>query len=545
VTSLPADRPETVSTAQPDQAAPVRPRGRRAAGPADDAALAGDHRPRGRRVAAPAHEAATGDAAGQAGAGERAPSAAGAAATRAAGAGASGTAAPGTATPVADAPSGAAPAAPPVHPTRRALRADGRASGRTPGRGVSAARTPGHALGALEAPANRAERRRRRPPRRSAARVAQGAVAVSLALGVGAFVLAPGAVERTTATDAAGREDVDADAAPQAPRIAPEVVEARQSAVVLASSTARQADAVRAGALAAAVPPDAVAELSTAVAELDVLIATTKSAQPAVAALAPPVPPAPVLSGDALAAAVADAGAAAQADAAADAGATATSGDVAPAPSAAAPSAAAPSAAPTTAAPTTAAPAEPAAGDPAAARIAAQVERVATLTAELQVVTEQTQQAAVAAAAAAEEARKEAQRTSLDAYDNGEIPASALCELDFAPGQQLRCDAAEALERLNGAFAGAFGTDLVITDSYRSYSQQVACRRTKGSLCAAPGTSNHGTGTAIDLGGKAYSFGTAQHDWMLAHAEEYGWVLPAWARATGSKPEPWHWEYVG
>jgi LAS superfamily LD-carboxypeptidase LdcB len=32
---------------------------------------------------------------------------------------------------------------------------------------------------------------------------------------------------------------------------------------------------------------------------------------------------------------------------------------------------------------------------------------------------------------------------------------------------------------------------------------------------------------------------------MLAHAEEYGWTLPDWARTTGSKPEPWHWEYVG
>ncbi|NKY12337.1 hypothetical protein HGA09_18295 [Cellulomonas hominis] len=175
----------------------------------------------------------------------------------------------------------------------------------------------------------------------------------------------------------------------------------------------------------------------------------------------------------------------------------------------------------------------------------AAVERVATLTAELQVVTQQTQEVAAARAAAEAAARKEAQRTSLDAYANGKIPASALCELGFAPGQQLRCDAAEALEQLNAGFAAAFGTNLVITDSYRSYSQQVACRQQKGSLCATPGTSNHGTGTAVDLGGNAYTFGTDQHDWMLAHAEEYGWTLPDWARANGSKPEPWHWEYVG
>ncbi|RMI14188.1 hypothetical protein EBM89_01590 [Cellulomonas triticagri] len=284
-------------------------------------------------------------------------------------------------------------------------------------------------------------------------------------------------------------------------------------------------------------PAERVAALATAVAELDTLIATTQAEQPALTALRPAEQPAPVLAGESLADAVADASADAQADAAAEQGATSTSDDVAGAGTAE-------GTAPTVAVSPSAAADEPDA-DPAATLLAAQVERVATLTAELQVVTQQTQEAAAAAAAAAEAARKEAQRTSLDSYDNGQIPASALCELDFAPGQQLRCDAAEALEQLNVEFAAAFGTNLVITDSYRSYSQQVACRRQKGSLCATPGTSNHGGGVAVDLGGRAYSFGTDQHDWMLANAERFGWTLPSWARATGSKPEPWHWEFVG
>lgn len=434
----------------------------------------------------------------------------------------------------------------------RAHRAEGRASVRTPARGVVAP-VPA-TLATADVPVNRAERRRRRTPRRSATRVAKGVVAAGLALGVGGFALVPGSAERGIRTladlpDDGGASDAAAAAADaiQA-RLEAQIVQERGAAVVLASSTAQDADTAKADAVAAAVPAEQLAELSTAVAELDTLIVATQSTQPAIAALRTDETPSPALSADSI---VESAQAAAAADAAASGGATTTSDEIGPsdADDAAAP-AADDSAAPeqtATAAPTSgAASVAETPADPAAARLAAAVDKVATLTAEVQVVTQQTQEAAAAAAAAAAEAaRKEAQRTSLDAYSNGQIPASALCELDFAPGQQLRCDAAEALEQLNGAFVAAFGSNLVITDSYRSYSQQVACRAQKGSLCATPGTSNHGSGTAVDLGGNAYSFGTDQHDWMLAHAEEFGWTLPDWAQASGSKPEPWHWEFVG
>jgi LAS superfamily LD-carboxypeptidase LdcB len=71
----------------------------------------------------------------------------------------------------------------------------------------------------------------------------------------------------------------------------------------------------------------------------------------------------------------------------------------------------------------------------------------------------------------------------------------------------------------------------------------VQLRRAKGRLAAAPGRSNHGTGIAVDFCGGVESFGTAAHRWMKARAGEFGWVQPSWARAGGSKPEPWHWEY--
>lgn len=197
--------------------------------------------------------------------------------------------------------------------------------------------------------------------------------------------------------------------------------------------------------------------------------------------------------------------------------------------------------------------------DDVAAGIVAASARVATLTARLKTTAERSIAAAAEAAAAAAEvkraaeaaakaaeaaARVEAQRISLDAYANGRVPADALCSIAFAPGHQLRCDAADSLAALNESYQATFGSDLAISDSYRSYGAQVACARTKGRLCATPGTSNHGLGVALDLGDGVQKFGTAQHRWMVAHAGASGWVLPEWASITGSKPEPWHWEFT-
>ncbi len=70
-------------------------------------------------------------------------------------------------------------------------------------------------------------------------------------------------------------------------------------------------------------------------------------------------------------------------------------------------------------------------------------------------------------------------------------------------------------------------------------------RAAKPTLAAVPGTSNHGWGTAVDLCGGIQTFGSAQHVWMRQNAPLYGWYLPSWAQQTGSKPEPWHWEYGG
>ncbi|WP_242504002.1 D-alanyl-D-alanine carboxypeptidase family protein [Promicromonospora panici] len=144
--------------------------------------------------------------------------------------------------------------------------------------------------------------------------------------------------------------------------------------------------------------------------------------------------------------------------------------------------------------------------------------------------------------AAARAAEAKAMAEAAKGYGNGQIPSSVLCGLSFS-SEQLRCDAAMALEDLNGAFRATFGRSLDVVDGYRSYADQVSVAASRGALAAVPGTSNHGWGQAIDLSGGLQSFGTAEYNWMSAHAGKYGWKHPGWAEPGGSKPEPWHWEY--
>jgi hypothetical protein len=129
-------------------------------------------------------------------------------------------------------------------------------------------------------------------------------------------------------------------------------------------------------------------------------------------------------------------------------------------------------------------------------------------------------------------------------YPNGRLPTSALCPLWGTSGALLRADAAASFDAMSKAFGAEFGEPICVTDSYRSYPEQVAVAIAKPTLAAVPGSSNHGWGVALDLCGGIQSFGTKQHKWMNANSMAYGWFLPAWAQASGSKPEAWHWEYA-
>jgi cell wall-associated NlpC family hydrolase len=129
-------------------------------------------------------------------------------------------------------------------------------------------------------------------------------------------------------------------------------------------------------------------------------------------------------------------------------------------------------------------------------------------------------------------------------YPNGLIPPSAMCPLGVA-GHSLRCDAAAAYRAMSTAFAGAFGTPICITDSYRTYAGQVRLYGQKPALAAVPGTSNHGWGLAVDLCGGIERFGTAQYNWLKVNSARFGFLHPDWAEPGNGREEPWHWEYAG
>ncbi len=122
---------------------------------------------------------------------------------------------------------------------------------------------------------------------------------------------------------------------------------------------------------------------------------------------------------------------------------------------------------------------------------------------------------------------------------NGRLDPSSLRSI--TGGGKLQPAAADAYERMVAA-ARADGIQWSLTDSYRTYEEQVRLAREKGlyrdgGLAAVPGQSNHGWGTAVDLGGGANRNNTPQNDWLRRNAHRFGFqTIPR---------EPWHWEYKG
>ncbi len=123
----------------------------------------------------------------------------------------------------------------------------------------------------------------------------------------------------------------------------------------------------------------------------------------------------------------------------------------------------------------------------------------------------------------------------LKTYGNGRIPDSALSTI-AGTSHSLWEPAARSLEALRSA-AAAEGVTIGITDSYRTYDTQVDLVRRKGlysqgGLAAAPGTSMHGWGVAVDL-----KLDSAAQAWMRQNGGRFGYV-------ENVAREPWHWQYV-
>lgn len=129
--------------------------------------------------------------------------------------------------------------------------------------------------------------------------------------------------------------------------------------------------------------------------------------------------------------------------------------------------------------------------------------------------------------------------------------------------QMMRQEAAKALEKMFEA-AENEQIRLIAVSGYRSYeSQKALCDQyvqTRGEkyaarYCAQPGTSEHQTGLAMDIGSAVATeplgdkFGdTAEGQWVAKHAAEFGFIIrypKGKEEITGYAYEPWHLRYVG
>ncbi len=158
---------------------------------------------------------------------------------------------------------------------------------------------------------------------------------------------------------------------------------------------------------------------------------------------------------------------------------------------------------------------------------------------------------------------------------NGDLPSNLLAKLDFC-GHKIEKNAVKKLNELNKAYKAQFGKDLQITDGYRTFNVQnkifdwdyydtglnpytkkvdkknkgrkigsFTAKKPTGVAAAPPGTSKHGWGQAVDVGGFGNGPGNKYFEWMDINAKKYGWINPAWAKKAGASYEPWHWEYNG
>jgi len=115
-------------------------------------------------------------------------------------------------------------------------------------------------------------------------------------------------------------------------------------------------------------------------------------------------------------------------------------------------------------------------------------------------------------------------------YPNGKIPYNAMTRLGGQPGGctdgvgcYLEPTAAKAFKAMQQDYA----KPLPLVCAYRSYAQQDAIWTAGGSdgttvdgyPCAAPGTSNHGYGKAIDV-----SHGTEPWIWMMHNSTRFNWI---------------------
>lgn len=130
---------------------------------------------------------------------------------------------------------------------------------------------------------------------------------------------------------------------------------------------------------------------------------------------------------------------------------------------------------------------------------------------------------------------------------NGRIPEDRM--VSIGGGNYLRADAAAQFEVWAAAFNAVFGKQLIASEGYRSYAEQVRLKdywtsQGQSYKAAAPGGSIHGWGLAVDIYSWVYlgTTASAEHKWMRENAPTYGFD---WYTTGAPIDEPWHFDYVG
>ena len=177
-----------------------------------------------------------------------------------------------------------------------------------------------------------------------------------------------------------------------------------------------------------------------------------------------------------------------------------------------------------------------------------------------------------AAAESVPEAAEEADWRLLLVNPWNKLPEGYTVELkSLANGLKVDARIYDDLSAMLGACFDA-GLHPVVCSAYRSNATQQRLHNNKiarlmaagygreaavqeaGRWVAAPGTSEHQTGMALDI--VSYSYQnltqkqeeTAEQKWLMEHCWEYGFILryPVGSTAiTGIVYEPWHYRYVG
>jgi hypothetical protein len=121
---------------------------------------------------------------------------------------------------------------------------------------------------------------------------------------------------------------------------------------------------------------------------------------------------------------------------------------------------------------------------------------------------------------------------------NGRLTADMLAPIPWAPSKLVANEILYYVVQMGRAYQSIFGVYPTINDAYRTYDRQLDLFRERGYPDAAyPGTSNHGTGRALDVA--VGSYGSMRWHFMNETARMFGFRP---LNEGNLRFEPWHWQ---